>query len=94
VIEYEPDKKYAFKALSGPLYSQTSYVFERVNGGTKINISIQAYVVNFFQVNEGVLEKSMKKQLKENLAMLKSLLEAKYMPPPSRINLHAGRNVN
>ena len=83
VTEFEPNRKYGFKSLSGPLHSQTSYTFEIAKGCTKINISTQADVVNFSQVNEGVLEKRMKKQLKENLAMLKSLLETKRMPPVS-----------
>jgi hypothetical protein len=64
------------------------------NGGTKINVSTQANVVNFFQVNEGVLEKKLKKQLKENLAMLKNILEAKRILPASRISLGAERNIN
>ena len=77
VTEYEPNKKYGFKSLSGPLHSQTSYTFEIGQGSTRINASIQAKVGDFFQVDEGILEKKMKKQLKENLAMLKDLLEAK-----------------
>ena len=77
VTEYEPNKKYGFKSLSGPLNSHTLYTFEMGSGGTKINISMQANAVNFFQVNEGVLEKKMKKQLKENLTLLKDVLEAK-----------------
>src|SRR5271157_624670 len=28
VTEYEPNKKYGFKSLSGPLHSQTLYTFE------------------------------------------------------------------
>jgi Polyketide cyclase / dehydrase and lipid transport len=76
VTEFELNKKYAFKTLSGPLHSQTSYAFEIGNGSTKITISTQANVVNFFQMDEAILEKKMKKQLKENLAMLKDLLEA------------------
>jgi hypothetical protein len=47
------------------------------NGCTKIEISMQTDVVNFFQMDEVILEKKMKKQLKEDLAMLKDLLEAK-----------------
>jgi hypothetical protein len=31
--------------------------------------------VNFFRADEGILEQGMRKQLKENLAMLKDLLE-------------------
>ena len=77
VTEYEPNRKYGFKSLSGPLQSQTSYTFEIAAGSTKITVSTQANVVNFFQVGEGILEKKMKKQLKENLVMLKNILEAK-----------------
>lgn len=75
VTEYEPDRKYAFKSLSGPLQSQTSYTFEIASGSTHITASIQASVVDFFQMDEGILAKKMKKQLRENLAMLKCLLE-------------------
>ncbi|SRR6266498_4473782 len=77
VTEYAPNNKYGFKSLSGPLHSQTSYTFEVAKGSTKISISTQAHVVNFFQMNERLLEKKMKKQLKENLVLLKDLLEAK-----------------
>ena len=78
VTEYNPDQKYGFKSLSGPLSSKTSYSLGMTdNGCTKIEISIQADVINFFHMDEGILEKKMKEQLKENLAMLKDLLEAK-----------------
>jgi uncharacterized protein YndB with AHSA1/START domain len=86
VIEYESDKKYGFKSLSGPLLSQTSYTFEIENGGTKVNLFMEANVVNFMQVDEGVLEKRMKRQFKENLAMLKELLEAKRMQLSPEMN--------
>ena len=77
VTEYEPNRKYGFKSLSGPLHSQTCYTFEAASGSTKISVSTQAHVVNFFQMNERLLEKKMKKELKENLTLLKDLLEAK-----------------
>jgi len=83
VTEYELNKKYGFKSLSGPLQSQTSYAFEIANGSTRITISMQANVVNFFQMDERLLEKRMKKQLKENLGMLKDFLEVK---PLARLN--------
>ena len=77
VTEFEPNKKYGFKSLSGPLHSQTSYTFEVASGSTKVSISTQAHVVNFFQMNERLVEKRMKKQLKEDLTLLKDLLETK-----------------
>ena len=83
VTEYEPNMKYGFKSISGPLDSETAYVFEIADGGTKITVSTQASVLHFFQVDEGILEKRMKKQLKENLETLKDLLEERQMLPAS-----------
>ena len=80
VTEYELNKKYGFKSLSGPLQSQTSYAFEIVEGSTKITVSTQANMVNPLQMAEGILEKQMRKQLRENLGMLKDLLEARRIP--------------
>jgi hypothetical protein len=81
VTEYEPNRKYGFKSLSGPLRSHTSYSFEKDRGSTRIEILTQVNAINFFQVEQGVLEKNMKKQLKENLAMLKDILEAGQILP-------------
>src|ERR1700690_1469015 len=75
VTEYEPNNKYGFKSLSGPLLSQTLYTFELAGGATKINISTQATATNLFQTDESILEKKLRKQLKENLELLKEILE-------------------
>jgi len=76
VTEYEPNSKYGFKSLSGPLQSFTAYTFNPARGYTELGISMQANVVNMVNLNENILEKKMKKQLKENLAMLKNILES------------------
>jgi hypothetical protein len=44
-------------------------------GCTKIAVLIQAIAVNSIKVTEGILEKKMRKQLKEDLALLKDVLE-------------------
>jgi len=77
VTEYELNSKYGFKSLSGPLHSQTSYSFEMAIEGTRVNISTRVHVVDFFHMNERFLGKKIKNQLKENLTMLKDLLEEK-----------------
>ncbi len=77
VIQHEPNSEYGFKSLSGPLHSQTSYTFKAVDGGTRITISTRAHVVDFFQMDERLLGRKIKKQLKENLTLLKGLLEEK-----------------
>ncbi|NTU56491.1 MAG: hypothetical protein HGA79_09615 [Anaerolineales bacterium] len=94
VIAFDANTKYEFKSLSGPLLSQIAYTFEMINGGTKLNLSMQANVVNFMQMDEGILEKRMKKQFKENLAMLKDLLEVKRMLPASEANLFVKSKLN
>ena len=76
VTEYEPNKKYGFKSISGPMQSQTSYTFEIAGGAKNVSVSTQASVINLFNVDENILEKKMKKQYKENLTMLKDILEA------------------
>ena len=83
VTEFEPNKKYGFKSISGPLDSRTTYTFERADGGTKINISIQANSRDFVPMEEGILEETMKEHLKENLGKLKDLLEARRIQLPS-----------
>ena len=75
VTEFDPNKKYGFKSLTGPLQSFTTYTFALASGYTQLNLLTQANVVNFIELNENILEKKLKKQLKENLAMLKSILE-------------------
>jgi|SRR3990172_2495687 len=75
VTEYKPNRKYGFKSLSGLLHSKTSYILKSVSGRTRINISIQASAPNFFQLNEARLRKTMEKQLKEDVARLKDILE-------------------
>jgi hypothetical protein len=77
IIEFEPNKKYEFKSLSGPVHSRTSYSLENVNGGTRINISIQASAPDFFHITEKLLSNTMKRQLEEDVARLKSILEQK-----------------
>ena len=75
VTEFEPNEKYSFKSLSGPLHSSTSYILENVSGRTRINIFIQASAPNFFHITEKLIWKTMKTQLEEDVAMLKTLLE-------------------
>ena len=75
VIEFEPNNKYGFKSLSGPVHSRTSYTLEEVGSRTKLHISVQASAPDFFQITERVLSKTMRRQLDENVARLKTILE-------------------
>ncbi len=85
VTEYEPNRKYAFRSISGPLHLQTCYTFEIASDSTRISITTQAHATNIFEMNERLLERKMKRQLKENLTLLKDLLEAKQTLPGTTV---------
>jgi hypothetical protein len=78
VTEYEPNSKYGFRSLTGPLDSHTSYTLEISSGGTKVSISTRLNFLDAVMHDKGGVEKKLKKQLKENLALLKGLLEIKH----------------
>jgi len=75
VTEFEPNKIYGFKSLSGPLNSFTSYAFEIAKGCTHVTLALQVNLVNLMELNENIFEKKMRRQIKENLAMLKNIME-------------------
>jgi hypothetical protein len=76
VTEFEPDKRYGFKSRSGPMDSHTLYTFEVLGGCTKINISTRISPADLLKPDSVTIEKKVKKQYRENLALLKGILEA------------------
>ncbi len=76
VTEFELDKRYGFKSLSGPIDSITLFTFEMTRGSTKISISTQIEPGDLFKPNDTITEKKVRKQYRENLALLKGVLEA------------------
>jgi len=76
VTVFEPNKKYGFKSISGRVDSFMLYTFEMAEGGTKIYLSAETNPRDVFKPNDAIVVKKFKKQYKENLAMLKSILEA------------------
>src|ERR1043165_6118177 len=75
VTEFEPNKRYGFKSLSGPIDSYTLYIFEIIKGITRINHSTQISWSEPFKSNPVAAEKTVKKEHRENLALLKDILE-------------------
>lgn len=75
IIEYDANKKYSFKSLSGPLQSFTTFTFKIAKGCTQVNMEIHANAINMLGLNENIIEKKLKKQTKENMTILKGILE-------------------
>ena len=77
VTVFEPNKRYGFKSVSGPVDSCNLYTFEISQAATKVTLSAETNPKELSQPNSAMVVKQFKKQHKENLAMLKSILEAK-----------------
>jgi len=77
VTEFESNKNYGFKTLSGPVQLQASYKFETVDRGTNLVVSTQVSPGGFFKLIDPIVARVAKKQFKENLAKLKDLLETR-----------------
>lgn len=76
ITEFEPNKSYGFKTRSGPMDSHTLYTFEIMGNCTKINICTHISPGDLLKPDSAAIVKKVKKQYRENLALLKGILEA------------------
>ncbi len=76
VTAYEPPKKYAWKATSGPFPMSGGTTFESVEGGTRVTDTIEAEPGGFFKLAEPVLMKQQQSQMEKDMKRLKEILEA------------------
>lgn len=76
VTEFKPNQTYGFKSQSGPMDSKTLYTFEIIKGATRISHSAQLRLGELFKPNPVMAEKTVKKEYRGNLALLKDILES------------------
>jgi hypothetical protein len=75
VNTFEPNKRYGFKSQSGSPSLQTLYTFDVIKGRTVVSVSVRLDPGNAPVASDSATEKSVKKQYRENLALLKDILE-------------------
>ena len=75
ILEYDPNKKVVQKMRVGPADIQASWLFEPVEGGTRLTLRSEADTSGPFKVAGPLIDRMVKKQLEENLARLKAVLE-------------------
>lgn len=76
VTEFEPNRVWAYKTISGPFASAARYSLEPVNGGTQVTTSAEGEVGGFFKLAEPVMAAMTRRQFEGVLANLKDILEA------------------
>lgn len=76
VTGFEPYRKYGYRSRTGPIFSSIAYSFGIKGGWTEMMLSVQIDPGELFKPGIAITEKRLKKQYKENLALLRDVLEA------------------
>jgi uncharacterized protein YndB with AHSA1/START domain len=76
VTTYEPNRRLSYRGTGGPVSTQITFMFEEVPGGTRFTHSQEVEPRGFFGLAESLFEIEAKRQLRNDLKTLKSLLEA------------------
>ena len=75
ILEYEPNNKVVQKMHVGPAEIQASWIFQPVEGGTRLTMRSEAGTSGPFRIAGPLMDRVVKKQLEGNLARLKAVLE-------------------
>ncbi|MGB9299634.1 MAG: SRPBCC family protein [Anaerolineae bacterium] len=75
ILEYEFNKKVVQKMRVGPAEIQASWIFEPVEGGTRLTMRSEGETSGPFKVAGPLIDRMVEKQIEENLARLKAVLE-------------------
>ena len=76
ITEFEPDKKLAFKSVSGPK-AEAAWTFAAVEDGTKVDMALQGEVGGLFNLAEPVLARMLSRRIEADWSNLKDLLESR-----------------
>ena len=76
ITEFEPNRKFTLRSMSGPFPLQAAVTFERVEGGTQVNAIIEAEPGGFFRVAEPLIVSIAKRQFQGDFDNLRDLMEA------------------
>jgi uncharacterized protein YndB with AHSA1/START domain len=74
--EYQPNRKYGAKDISGPGQVNFMATFESVSGGTKITYIGEIEPAGLLNIAEPILARMLRRQAENNFATLKDLMEA------------------
>jgi uncharacterized protein YndB with AHSA1/START domain len=76
VTEYLPPEKFSLRVVSGPIRFDVRQAFTPTDGGTKIDVVIEGEPGGFFALAEPLVVRAVGRELGNNLATAKDILEA------------------
>jgi uncharacterized protein YndB with AHSA1/START domain len=77
VTEYEPDRRFALKVLSGPVPFSVEHTLEPRDGGTRLTFVGEGEPGGFFKLAEPIVARTAERQFKGDFETLKDVLEAR-----------------
>jgi uncharacterized protein YndB with AHSA1/START domain len=77
VSEFEPDRKFSLRVVSGPLPFEVRHTLTEENGGTRLDWVGEADTSRFPRIAVRMVAGAVEAQFKADLERLKSLLEAR-----------------
>ena len=77
VTAYEQDRRFALKAVSGPVPFDFEQTLEPSDGGTNVNVVLEAAPGGFFKLAEPLVERAVRRQMQADYEQLKDILEAR-----------------
>jgi len=77
VTEFEPNRKYGWESKSGPFPVRGVTTFQDIDGGTRVDTTVEAEIGGFFNLAEPLVVGMGKRQYQGDLQTLKDLMEAK-----------------
>jgi len=75
VIDYVPNVRACVRAVGGPLDSTGCREFAAVDGGTRLTVRLDGVAKGILRFGEAIAAKAAQRQLEQDLARLKALLE-------------------
>jgi hypothetical protein len=76
ITEFEPNRKFTLRSMSGPFPLQATVTFEGIEGGTQVNAIIEGEPGGFFKLAEPLIVSIAKRQFQSDFDNLKDLMEA------------------
>ena len=77
VTEYEPEKRFSLRTLTGPVRISVRHVLESIDGATRIRITGEGEPGGFVKMPGPLLARMVRKQAESDFATLKRVLESR-----------------
>jgi uncharacterized protein YndB with AHSA1/START domain len=77
VLEYEPPRRFTIKTSAGPVPFQVTSDLSEEDGGTLVRSVVEGEPGGFFRLAEPLVVRAVERELRNNLATLKDVLEAR-----------------